>query len=63
MVEDPEPHLQRVVRDVVGTPIKVSDLEIGDLVNAEPEIVFATDANGQPVVEGTASWWPSPRPR
>jgi ubiquinol-cytochrome c reductase iron-sulfur subunit len=45
---------QRVVRDVVGTPIKVSDLEVGDLVNAEPEIVFATDANGQPVVEGTA---------
>ena len=38
----------RVVRDVVGTPIKVSDLEIGDLVNAEPEILFATDSEGEP---------------
>jgi ubiquinol-cytochrome c reductase iron-sulfur subunit len=45
---------QRVVRDVVGTPIKVSDLEVGDLVNAEPEIVFATDENNQPIVEGTS---------
>ncbi len=42
----------RVVRDVVGTPIKVSELEIGDLVNAEPEILFATDAEGEPVLEG-----------
>jgi len=33
----------RVVRDVVGTPIRPSDLEIGDLVNAEPEIIFGTD--------------------
>ena len=30
----------RVVRDVVGTPIRPSDLEIGDLVNAEPEALF-----------------------
>jgi len=30
----------RVVRDVVGTPIRPSDLEIGDLVNAEPELIF-----------------------
>jgi len=45
--------LQRVVRDVVGTPILASELEVGDLVNAEPEIVFATTPNGQPVVEGT----------
>ena len=28
----------RVVRDVVGTPIRPGDLEIGDLINAEPEI-------------------------
>jgi ubiquinol-cytochrome c reductase iron-sulfur subunit len=46
--------LQRVVRDVIGTPIKLSDLEIGDLVNAEPEVIFATDDNNQPLVEGTA---------
>jgi ubiquinol-cytochrome c reductase iron-sulfur subunit len=46
--------LQRVVRDVVGTPIKVADLEIGDLVNAEPEVLFAVDEETkQPVVEGT----------
>jgi ubiquinol-cytochrome c reductase iron-sulfur subunit len=47
--------LQRVVRDVVGTPIKVTELEIGDLVNAEPEVMFAVDeATKQPIVEGTA---------
>jgi ubiquinol-cytochrome c reductase iron-sulfur subunit len=47
--------LQRVVRDVVGTPIKVTDLEIGDLVNAEPEVMFAVDdTTKQPLVEGTA---------
>ncbi|MGA8247316.1 MAG: Rieske 2Fe-2S domain-containing protein [Nocardioides sp.] len=45
--------LQRVVRDVIGTPIKASELEVGDLVNAEPEILFATDADHQPLVEGT----------
>ena len=27
----------RVVRDAIGTPIRPSDLEIGDLVNCEPE--------------------------
>jgi ubiquinol-cytochrome c reductase iron-sulfur subunit len=42
----------RVVRDVVGTPIRVADLEIGDLVNAEPEIVFAVDDEGEHVLEG-----------
>ncbi len=46
--------LQRVVRDVVGTPIKVTDLEIGDLVNAEPEVLFQTNPDTQaPLVEGT----------
>jgi len=37
--------LQRVVRDVVGTPILASELEIGDLVNAEPEIVSEQTLN------------------
>jgi ubiquinol-cytochrome c reductase iron-sulfur subunit len=47
--------LQRVCRDVVGTPIHVTDLEIGDLVNAEPEVFFAVDPQTkQPLVEGTA---------
>ncbi|NYG58050.1 ubiquinol-cytochrome c reductase iron-sulfur subunit [Nocardioides daedukensis] len=27
----------RIVRDVIGTPIRPSDLEVGDLVNAQPE--------------------------
>jgi ubiquinol-cytochrome c reductase iron-sulfur subunit len=42
----------RVVRDVVGTPIKASDLEIGDLVNCEPEAIFAVDDEGHHLVEG-----------
>ncbi len=42
----------KVVRDVVGTPIKASELEIGDLVNAVPEIMFATNAEGEPELEG-----------
>ncbi len=42
----------RVVRDVIGTPIKASDLEIGNLVNCEPAAVFETDENGNHVLEG-----------
>jgi len=42
----------RVVRDVVGTPIKVSDLELGDLVNALPEALFPTEENGYPELDG-----------
>jgi ubiquinol-cytochrome c reductase iron-sulfur subunit len=42
----------RVVRDVVGTPIRPGDLEIGDLLNAEPEIMFEVDDDGEPVLEG-----------
>ena len=42
----------RVVRDVVGTPIRPSDVEIGDLFNAEPAAIFETDENGQPLIEG-----------
>jgi ubiquinol-cytochrome c reductase iron-sulfur subunit len=32
--------LMRIARDVIGTPILASDLEIGDLVNAQPEVLF-----------------------
>ena len=54
----------RVVRDVVGTPIKVSDLEIGDLVNAEPEALFATDARRRAGASRASSCRsPSRRPR
>lgn len=42
----------RVVRDVVGTPIKASELQIGDLVNAEPAAIFEVDEEGEPLVEG-----------
>lgn len=45
----------RVVNDVSGTPIKPSDLEVGQLVNAEPAILFETDSNGEKVLEGTAA--------
>ena len=42
----------RVVRDVVGTPIRPGDLEIGDLLNGEPETIFAVNEEGEPVLEG-----------
>ena len=42
----------RVVRDVMGTPVHVSDLVIGDLMNAEPEALFPTEENGYPEIEG-----------
>ena len=45
-------HGMRVVRDVVGTPIRPGDLEIGDLVNAEPESIFEVDEDGEPLLEG-----------
>ncbi|MFC5728363.1 MULTISPECIES: Rieske 2Fe-2S domain-containing protein [Nocardioides] len=30
----------RISRDAIGTPILASDLEIGDLVNAQPEVLY-----------------------
>ncbi len=39
----------RVVRDVVGTPIRPSDLEIGDLVNCEPAAIFEGGEDGGPM--------------
>lgn len=42
----------RLVRDVVGRPIRPEELEIGDLVNGAPAIIFETDENGEPLVEG-----------
>ena len=42
----------RVVRDVMGTPIRPSDLEVGDLVNAEPAALFEVDEEGEPLYEG-----------
>jgi ubiquinol-cytochrome c reductase iron-sulfur subunit len=43
----------RVVNDVSGTPIKPADLEVGQLVNAEPEVFFEVDEHGEHVIHGT----------
>lgn len=43
---------ERIVRDVIGTPILASELEVGDLVNCQPEILLATDENGNHVLHG-----------
>ncbi len=42
----------RVVQDVDGSPIRPADMEVGQLVNAEPEIFFEEDEEGEPEVEG-----------
>jgi ubiquinol-cytochrome c reductase iron-sulfur subunit len=42
----------RVVRDVVGTPIRPADMQIGDLINGEPALLFAVDESGDPVLDG-----------
>jgi len=42
----------RVVNDVAGTPIKPEEVEIGQLINTQPEILFETE-NGEPKFEGT----------
>ncbi|MGH3365660.1 MAG: cytochrome bc1 complex Rieske iron-sulfur subunit [Nocardioidaceae bacterium] len=47
----------RVVNDVTGEPIAPADLTIGQLVNAEPDILIANeqfDSAGEPTLEGTA---------
>ena len=46
-----EPQM-RLVRDVVGTPILASEIEVGDLINAAPEAMFPTEENGYPELEG-----------
>jgi ubiquinol-cytochrome c reductase iron-sulfur subunit len=58
----PLPHSQRktvwtkgmrLVNDISGVPIKPSDLQVGQLVNGEPAIVYEEDAEGHPVLHGT----------
>jgi ubiquinol-cytochrome c reductase iron-sulfur subunit len=44
----------RVVQDVDGARIKPSEMQIGQLVNAEPEVFFETDSEGEPEYEGAA---------
>ena len=43
----------RVVNDVAGTPIKPEEVEIGQLINTQPEILFETHEDGEHVYEGT----------
>lgn len=43
----------RVVQDVDGARIRPSDMEIGQLVNAEPEVFYQTDAEGHHLYHGT----------
>ena len=42
----------RLVRDVVGTPILASEIELGDLINAAPEAMFPSEENGYPELHG-----------
>lgn len=42
----------RIVRDAIGTPIKLSDIEIGDFFNAAPEILFPADPHGPDAIHG-----------
>ena len=42
----------RLVRDVTGTPILASEIEVGDLINAAPEALFPTEENGYPELHG-----------
>ncbi len=44
----------RVVVDVTGDPIRPADMDVGQLVNAEPELFYETDEEGEPLYEGTA---------
>jgi ubiquinol-cytochrome c reductase iron-sulfur subunit len=42
----------RVVQDVDGALIRPADMQVGQLVNAEPEVFFEEDPEGEPVFEG-----------
>jgi ubiquinol-cytochrome c reductase iron-sulfur subunit len=43
----------RVVNDVSGAPIKPAEIEVGQLVNAEPAALFEEDEHGERVIHGT----------
>jgi ubiquinol-cytochrome c reductase iron-sulfur subunit len=42
----------RIVNDVSGEPIKPDQVEIGQLINAEPAVFFETTPEGEPVYHG-----------
>lgn len=43
----------RVVNDVSGEPLRPAEIEVGQLVNAEPAILFETDEDGEKVLHGS----------
>jgi len=42
----------RVVNDVAGTPLRPGDIEVGQLVNAQPFAFFETDESGEKIIHG-----------
>jgi len=44
----------RIVKDVSGEPISAAGMEIGDLINAEPEVFFDAEKYGVEAIEGAA---------
>lgn len=42
----------RVVQDVDGAQIRPADMQVGQLVNAEPELFFQNGPEGEPLYEG-----------
>lgn len=42
----------RVVNDVSGLPIKPADVEVGQLINAQPAVFFEKDADGEYIYHG-----------
>lgn len=42
----------RIVNDVSGTPIRPSEVQLGQLINAEPAIFFAVDEDGEHLIHG-----------
>jgi ubiquinol-cytochrome c reductase iron-sulfur subunit len=42
----------RVVNDVSGAPLKPDEIEIGQLINAEPAVFFETDEEGERIYHG-----------
>jgi ubiquinol-cytochrome c reductase iron-sulfur subunit len=43
----------RIVNDVSGAPIKPAELQVGQLVNAEPAALFEEDEEGHRILHGT----------
>ncbi len=42
----------RLVNDIAGTPIKPSEIQIGQLINGEPAVFYEENEEGEPIFEG-----------